>query len=128
MSFNLISQSQMMKKDVNVEPVNHYSLNLYNRHGKSIATAAQVDGVFILDCFLDRAPESTKYTDIDDSSLLALKMTGHASRQDAEKWMLWHHRLAHIGLKALEILPTMTYASRMSCKRDCEHCIKCILT
>jgi len=48
-SFNLISQSQIMDKDVKVEPVNHYSLNLYNRHGKLIATAPQVDGLFILD-------------------------------------------------------------------------------
>ena len=38
-SFNLISQSQIIDKDVKVEPVNHYSLNLYNCHGKLIATA-----------------------------------------------------------------------------------------
>ena len=43
-SFNLISQSQIMDKDVKVEPVNHYGLNLYNRHGKLIATAPQVEG------------------------------------------------------------------------------------
>ena len=30
--FNLILLSQIMDKDVKVEPVNHYSLNLYNRH------------------------------------------------------------------------------------------------
>jgi hypothetical protein len=47
-SFNLISQSQFMDKDVNVEPVNPYGLNLYNRYGKLIATAPQVDGLFIL--------------------------------------------------------------------------------
>jgi hypothetical protein len=52
-SFNLISQSQIMDKDVKVEPVNHYSLNLYNRHGKLIATAPQVDGLSVLDCVLD---------------------------------------------------------------------------
>jgi len=79
-SFNLISQSQMMEKDVKVEPVNHYGLNLYNRHGKLIATAPQVDWLFVLDRVLDRALESTHYTDIDnDSYLLALKTTGHAS-------------------------------------------------
>jgi hypothetical protein len=48
-SFNLISPSQIMDKDVKVEPLNHYSLNLYNRHGKLIATAHQVDGLFIRD-------------------------------------------------------------------------------
>jgi len=48
-SFNLISQSQIMDKDIKVEPVNHYGLNLYNRHGKLIATAPQVDGLFVLD-------------------------------------------------------------------------------
>ena len=85
-SFNLISQSQIMDKDVKVEPVNHYGLNLYNRQGKLIATAPQVDGLFVL----DRALESTKYTNIDDSFLLAHKTTGHASLHDAEKRMLWH--------------------------------------
>ena len=43
-SFNLISQSQIMDKDVKVERVNNCGLNLYNRHGKLIATAPQVDG------------------------------------------------------------------------------------
>jgi len=85
-SFNLISQSQIMEKDVKVELVNQYGLNLYNYNGKLIATAPQVDARFILDRILNRAPESTKYTHIDNnnSCLLALKMTGHASRHDAE--------------------------------------------
>jgi len=87
-SLNHISQSQIMDKDVKVEPVNHYSLNVYNRHGMLIATAPQVDGLFVL----DRAPESTEYTDIDDSCLLALKPTGHASRHNAEKRMMCHRR------------------------------------
>jgi len=34
----LIPQSQIMKKNVKVELVNRYSLNLYHRHGKLIAT------------------------------------------------------------------------------------------
>jgi hypothetical protein len=38
-SFNLISQSQIIDKYVKVKPVNHYDLNLYNRHCKLIATA-----------------------------------------------------------------------------------------
>ena len=124
-SFNLISQSKIMYKDVKVEPVNHYGLNLYNRHGKLIATAPQVDGL----CVLDRAPESTEYTDIDDSCMLALKTTGHASRHDVEKRMLLHSRLAHGGLKALEILPkVVTNAPKMTRKCDCESCIKCHLS
>jgi hypothetical protein len=53
-SFNLISKSPIMDKDIKVEPVNHYGLNLYNRHGKLIATAPQVDGLFILDRVLDQ--------------------------------------------------------------------------
>jgi hypothetical protein len=87
-SFNLISQSQIMEKNAKVEPVNNYGLNLYNRHGKLIATAPQVNGRFVLDRVLDRAPGSTEYTDIDnDSCLLPLKTTGQASRHNAEKRM-----------------------------------------
>jgi len=113
-----------MEKDIKMEPVNHYGLNLYNCHGKLIATAPQVDGLFIL----DRAPESTKYTDIDNERyLLALKTTGLASRRNAEKRMLWHCHLAHVGLKALEIMPTITDAPRMTSKRNCKSCIKCKL-
>jgi hypothetical protein len=47
-SFNLNSQSQIMDKDVKAKPENHYSLNLYNRYGKLIATAPQVDRLFDL--------------------------------------------------------------------------------
>jgi len=127
-SFNIISQSQIMDKDVKVEPVNHNGLNLFNRHGKLIATAPQVDGLIVLHRVLDHAPDSTEYTDIDDSSLLALKTTGHASRHDAEKRMLWRRRLAQVGLKALEILTTINNVPRMTGKCDCERCIKCKLT
>ena len=125
-SFNLISQSQIMDTDVNIEPVNHYGLNISNPHGKLNATAPQFDGQFVLDRVLDRTPESTNYTDIDDSCLLALKTTGHASRHDAEKQMLWHSRLAHVDLKALEILRNVAGdAPKMTGKCDCESCIKC---
>jgi hypothetical protein len=127
-SFNLISQSQMMDKDFNVEPVNHYGLNLYNRHGKLIVTAPQVDGQCVLDCVLDRVLGSTEYTNIDnDSCLLALKTTGHPSCHDAKKRMLWHHRMAHVGLKALEILPMINDAPKMTGQCDYESCIKCKL-
>jgi len=122
-SFNHISQSEIMDKDVKIEPVNHSGLNLYNRHGKLIATAPQEDGLFVLDRVLNR--EWTEYTDIDNSCLLALKTTGHASRHDAEKRVLWHRHLAHLGLKALEILLTITDALKMTGKCDCESCIKC---
>jgi hypothetical protein len=120
--FNLISQSQIMDKDVKVEPVNHYCLNLYNPHGKLIDAAPQVNWLFVLDRVLAR--ESTEYTDADDSCVLEPEMTGHASRHDAEKWMLWHRRLAHVRLKALEILPTITDAPRKTAKCHCESCIK----
>jgi len=52
-SFNLISHSQTMDKDVKVEPVNQYCLNLYNPHGKLITTAPRVNGLFVLDRFPD---------------------------------------------------------------------------
>ena len=122
-SFNLISLFQIMDKEVKVEPLNHYSLNLYNRHGKLIATAPQVDRGFVL----DRPPELTEYTDIDDSCMLALRTTGHVSRNIAEKRMLWCNRLAHISHKALGILPTITDAPRITGKCDCVSCIKCKL-
>jgi hypothetical protein len=122
-SFNVISQSQIMDKDVKVELVNHYGLNLYNQHGKLSATAPQVDGLFVP----DRALELTAYPDINDSCLLALTTTGYASRHDAEKRMLWHCRLAHGGLKALEILPKITDTPKMTAMCDCESCIKCKL-
>jgi hypothetical protein len=111
-------------KDVKVEPVNDYSLNLYNQHGKLIATAPQFDGLDVLDCVLDRALGSTEYTEIDGSCLLALKTTRHASRHDAEKLMVWHRRLAHIGPKALEMFWTITDALKIPGKCDRVSCIK----
>jgi hypothetical protein len=127
LSFSLISQALIMDKDVKVELVNHYGLHLYNRYGKFIATAHQVDGLFILDRVLER--KLSKYTNIHDSCLLALKTTGYASLHDAEMRMLWHRRLAHIGLKALEILPrVIASAPKMTGKCNCECCIKCKLS
>jgi hypothetical protein len=123
-SFDLISQSQIMDKDVKVEPVNHYCLNLYNRHGKLIATAPQVEGLFVW----DRALGSTEYTDMDGSCLLEPKKTGYASRHDAEKRMLWRRRLAHIDLKALVILAkVVANALKIIRKCNCESCITCQL-
>jgi len=94
--FNLISQFQINNKDVKVELVNHNDLNLYNCHGMFIATPPHVDGQL----HVDRAPESTEYTDIDDCCLLALKTTAQASRHDAAKHMFWPRHLAHLGLRA----------------------------
>jgi hypothetical protein len=123
-SFNFISQSQIMDKDVKVEPVTHYSLNLYNCHCKLIATAPQVDVRFVWNCILERAQESTKYTHIDDNSLLALKTTGHECWHDAEKRILWQYRLAQVGLRAVEIFPkVITDAPNKTGKCDCESCI-----
>jgi hypothetical protein len=48
-SFNLISQSQIMNRDVKVKAVNHYRLNLYNHQGKLITTAPEVNGLMVLD-------------------------------------------------------------------------------
>jgi len=79
-----------------------------------IATAPQVDGLFVL----DRAPESTEFTDIDDSCLLALKTTGHVSLHHAEKRISWHRCLAHIGLKALEMLVMIPDAPKLTGKCD----------
>jgi hypothetical protein len=92
-----------------------------------IATAPQVDGLFVLDQVLEQ--ESTEYTDINNSCLLALTTTGHASRHDTEKRMLLHRHLAHVGLKALEIFPkVIANTPTMTGKCDCESCIKCKLT
>jgi hypothetical protein len=74
-SFKLISQSEIMDKDAKVKPVNHYSLNFFNHHGKLIAAACRIDGPF----GLDRDPDLTEYTDIDNSWMLAFTTTGHAS-------------------------------------------------
>jgi hypothetical protein len=52
-SFNLISHSHIMHKNGKVEPVNHYGLNRYNHHGMLIATAPQVNGLFIQNRVLD---------------------------------------------------------------------------
>jgi hypothetical protein len=42
-----------MDKDVKVEPVNHYGLNLYNSNAKLIARASQIKGLCVLDHVLD---------------------------------------------------------------------------
>jgi len=122
-SFNIISQFQIVDRHLKVEQVDHYGLNLYNRHRVLIARTPQVDGLLVPDRFLDR--ESTEHTDIDDSCLLALNTTGDASWHDVEKRMLRHRRLPHIGLKALEILPKVFADSgKMTGKCHCESCIK----
>ena len=118
-----------MDKDVKVEPANHYGLNLFNRHGKFIGTAPHIDRLLDVDPVLDWAPELTEYTDIDNnSSLQSLKMTGHTSRNNAERLMLWHRHRAHVGLKALEMLPKVVAdPPRMTVKCDRESYNKCKL-
>jgi hypothetical protein len=126
-SLNFISQSLIMDKDVKVKLVNHYGLNLYNGYGKLIATAPPIDVQFLRDFMLDRDPGLSEYTDLDDSCLLALTMTGHASRDDAEKRMLWHHRLAHVSPKTMERLPTITAGPKLTGKSDFDCYINCKL-
>jgi hypothetical protein len=75
-----------MNNDIKVEQVNYNSLNLHNCHRMVIVTSPQVDGQFIL----DRVLQSTEYTVINDSCMLALESIGHASGQDLEKQMSWH--------------------------------------
>jgi hypothetical protein len=53
-----------------------------------------------------------------------MKTTGHVSWHDAEKRMLLHRCLAHVGPKALEIFPTITDALKMTGKWDWESCMK----
>jgi len=120
--FNSISHSQIMDKDVNVEPVNHYGLNLSNHDGQ-FTTAPRSDGIFVLNLAL----ESTEYPEVNNVSwLLVPKTTGHASRHNAEKRILWHRRLAHIGLKALVILlKVIADALKTTRKCDCKSCIRC---
>jgi hypothetical protein len=69
-----------------------------------ISTAPLVDGLFILDCDLERALELIEFTDIGSNCLLALMTTGYASRQDSVNQLLLHRCLAHIDLKAFKIL------------------------
>jgi hypothetical protein len=114
-----------MDTDVEVEPVNHYGLNLNNRNCKLIATAPQIDGLFVLDRVLDL--ELNEYPDIDDRCLLALETSGHASWNDEQKRILWYRCLAHIGLKALEIFTTISHAPKMTGMSNCEGCIMCKL-
>jgi hypothetical protein len=79
-SFNPISQSQIMDKYVKVKLLNQYGLNLDNRHSLLIASAPQVNGLFVVDRVLAAALESTKFTDIDNNICLwPLQTTGHAS-------------------------------------------------
>jgi len=67
-SINVISQCRIMVKGIKVELANHYGLDLHNCQSKLIATTAQVNRLCVLDQDLDRASESTKYTNIDNNS------------------------------------------------------------
>ena len=101
-SFNLISQSTIMDKDVRVELVNHYGLNLYNQHGKLIATAPQVGGLFVLDHVMELKESMTVTVEIagvaaaavaevaTESCMVALKTIGHLTQLAAAGHILWH--------------------------------------
>lgn len=122
-SFHLISHLQIMDKDIQIEQVNFNGLNLYNLLDNLIATAPEVDGRFVWGHDVHLGTESTEYTDVYGHCLLAPKMTGHASRQDTEKWISWHRRLALFGQKEVEMLPTITDPTRIHGKCHWESCI-----
>jgi len=125
-SFNLISQSQIMEKNVIVKPVNHCGLNLYNSHGKFVATAPQVDGLFGLDRVLSCTLESTEYTDIDNYSCkrhlrrwrmhLDMRQTTRCNGTPAchsLTWRLW--QTCQRSLLSLRIRPGSVIARVASC-------------
>jgi hypothetical protein len=98
-----------MDKNVKVEPVNHYGLNLYNRYGKLIATAPQVNGLFVLDRVLEW--ESTEYTDIDDSCVLPLRRLGMhlgtMQRSGCYGTAAWHTSVSRLWRSCRRSLPTL---------------------
>jgi hypothetical protein len=101
-----------MDRDVMVEVINHYGFTLLIPHGKLIATAPQVDGLFVLHRVV-KSEAATTVTDI-NSILLALKATGYAFWPDAAKRILWHRGLAHVGLQAFQLVPNVTNAPEMT--------------
>lgn len=135
-SFNLISQSTLMDKDVCIETINHYGLNIYNPHGKLIATAPQIGGLFVLDRDMESEEPKAALADGGDvvgslarmdseSCLVALKTTGQPSKELVARRILWHRRLAHVGLKALDIAPTVVEdMPKVVGKCECDSCIK----
>ena len=131
-TFNLISQSVLMDKDVRVESVNHYGLNLYGRDGKLVASAPQIGGLFVLDQVMtDSTPPVSmgigdSYHDV--AGIVALRAVGHGSMAEASKLILWHRCLAHLGLKGLERVPLVaTDIPRLHGKCECDNCIRCKL-
>ena len=131
-SYNLISQSSIMDRGVKVECVNHYGMNLYNRNGTMVATALQVRGLFLLDLVQpNTTPAATVSIDSDPDavSMIALKTTGHATARGSSQIMLWHRRLAHVGLTALsrltEVASNVPSTFRGGC--ECDTCVRCNL-
>jgi len=90
-SYCLRSWTRMSKWNRWITTVSTYTTAI----SKLSATAPQVNGLFVL----NRAQESTEYTNIDASFLLALNMTGYTSQHNVEKRMLRVRRLALISLK-----------------------------
>ena len=131
-TFNLISQSVLMDKDVKVESINHYGLNLYSPNGKLIATAPQIGGLFVLDLELGNSQPPRDagvvgtYEDV--AGIVALRAVGHGSSAEASRLILWHRRLAHLGLKGLEKLPLVAIdVPRLHGMCECDNCVKCKL-
>jgi hypothetical protein len=70
-SSNLISQSRLMNANFNIEPVNHYGLNIYNPHGALIATAPQIDCLFCLDVHSKSPTSTVHFENLNVSPMLA---------------------------------------------------------
>ena len=89
-SYNLISQSSIMDKGVKVECVNYQGPNLYDRNGTMVATALQVEGLFLFDQAHSVANGSTSMsTDSDPEviSMTTLRTARHATARGSSQLM-----------------------------------------
>ena len=129
-SYGLVSQSSVVDRGVEVECVNHYGMNLCNRKGTMVARAPQVKGLFLLDLVQPSTTPAASATisidlDPDAVSMIALKTTGYATAQGSSQLMLWHRRLAHVGLIALskltEVASNVPSTFRGRC--ECDTCV-----
>ena len=68
--------------------------------------------------------------DLGASNMIALKTTRHATARGSSRLMLWHCRLAQVGLQALskftEVASNMPSTFRGKCERDT--CVRCNLS
>lgn len=121
-SFNVISLTQILEKDVKVKLFGHYVLNYNKRHVTLIATAPQVDGLFCLH-FMSELIKCTNFNG--GSGLVGVNMAGYALWYNTEKQILWRHHLAHDNLKILVMLATISNALSVMVMFNCESCLMC---